>query len=183
MPLATASQALASVRLEVRTSAGRPTVYEVGDGGFLMGGVPGCDLRLPGGNIAPVVCLISRHARGASLRKLVPVQPIAVNGRNVGSTYLNSGDRITIGAVEVVVSLATGGEADAVADEHFQEIAAQEAELQAQREQLEKERILWFRRRDEIETLCRRQTEEAEATSQKMRDQEDDLKRREQAWR
>jgi hypothetical protein len=183
MPLATASPALASVRLEVRTGAGRPTVYEVGDGGFLMGGVPGCDLRLPGGNIAPVVCLISRHARGASLRKLAPVQPIAVNGRNVGSTYLNSGDRITIGAVEVVVSLAAAVEADAIADEHFHEIAAREAELQAQREQLEKERTLWFRRRDEIETLCRRQTEEAEATSQRLRDQEDDLKRREQAWR
>jgi chromosome segregation ATPase len=190
MPLATASLALPSVRLEVRAGAGRPTVYEVGDGGFLMGGVPGCDLRLPGGNVAPVVCLISRHARGASLRKLAPVQPIAVNGRNVGSTYLNTGDRITVGAVEVVVSLAAGPEVEAFSDEQSQEIAARQAELQAQSEQLEKERILWFRRRDEIETLCRRQTEAAEAASQKLQEREselaavrNELERREQAWR
>jgi hypothetical protein len=190
MALATASIALPSVRLEVRAGGGRPTVYEVGDGGFLMGGVPGCDLRLPGGNIAPVVCLISRHARGASLRKLAPVQPIAVNGRNVGSAYLNTGDRITVGVVEVVVSLTPGAEAEAIADEQTQEIAARQAELQAQSEQIEKERILWYRRREEIEALCRRQTESAEAASQKRQEQENeliavrnDLERREQAWR
>jgi chromosome segregation ATPase len=189
MALASASIALPLVRLEVRAGGGRPTVYEVGDGGFLMGGVPGCDLRLPGGNVAPVVCLISRHARGASLRKLAPVQPIAVNGRNVGSTYLNTGDRITVGVVEVVVSLAPGAEA-AVSDEPAQEIAARRAELQAQSEQLEKERAVWLRRRDEIEALCRRQTEAAEAASQQLREQENelmavraDMERREQAWR
>ncbi len=123
-------------------------------------------------------------ARGASLRKLAPVQPIAVNGRNVGSTYLNSGDRITIGAVEVVVSLAAAVEADAVADEHFQEIAARGAELCKQKgSNSRKERTLWFRRRDEIEKLCRRQTEVAEAASQRLQEQEDELKRREEAWR
>ncbi len=187
MAQALASTALPSVRLEVRSGGGRPTVYEVGDGGFLMGGVPGCDLRLPGGNIAPVVCLISRHARGASLRKLAPVQPIAVNGRSVGSTYLNAGDRITVGSVEVVVSLTAGMEAAAVADEPEQDATVRLAELQAQSEQLEKERILWFRRRDEIETLCRRQTEAAETAGRKLQEQEtqlialrDDLERREQ---
>ena len=36
--------------------SGRPTVYEVGDGGFLVGSVPGCDLRLPGANLPPVLC-------------------------------------------------------------------------------------------------------------------------------
>ena len=108
MAQALASSPLPAVRLEVRAGGGRPTVYEVGDGGFLIGGVPGCDLRLPGGNVAPVVCLISRHARGASLRKLAPVQPIAVNGRNVSSTYLNNGDRVTVGTVEVAVTFTPG---------------------------------------------------------------------------
>ena len=40
----------------------------MGDGGFLIGSVPGCDLRLPGTNLAPVICLVARHQNGASLR-------------------------------------------------------------------------------------------------------------------
>jgi len=188
MAHALAPSPLPAVRLEVRAGGGRPTVYEVGDGGFLIGGVPGCDLRLPGGNVAPVVCLVSRHARGASLRKLAPVQPIAVNGRNVSSTYLNNGDRVTVGNVEVAVSF-TSTEAPPDEDaapavrERLREIAAREAELQARGEELEKERILWYRRRDEIEAECRRHTETAEATSRRLQEQESDLQRREQAWR
>ena len=89
------------VRLEVRIGSAQPAVYEVGDGGFLIGGVPGCDLRLPGPSMPPVVCLIARHSTGASLRKLAPVLPIAVNGRNVSSTYLNDGDRLGVGAISL----------------------------------------------------------------------------------
>ncbi len=128
----------------MRSGGGRPTVYEVGDGGFLIGGVPGCDLRLPGGNVAPVVCLISRHARGASLRKLAPVQAVAVNGRPSGSTYLGHGDRVALGTVEITASVTPGstppppgGEPAAVSDERLQEIAAREAGVQARAEALE----------------------------------------------
>ncbi|MFO0925644.1 MAG: hypothetical protein U0736_01225 [Gemmataceae bacterium] len=56
----------ASVRLEVRMGGARPAVYEVGDGGFLIGSVPGCDLRVPGTGLPPVICLIARHAACAS---------------------------------------------------------------------------------------------------------------------
>src|SRR5437588_13114862 len=99
-PAADASaSALPAVRLEVRAGPNRPTLYEVGDGGFLIGSVPGCDLRLPGANLPPVLCLIVRHAGGASLRKLAPVQPITLNGRAVTSTALNTGDKITLGTV------------------------------------------------------------------------------------
>jgi len=97
---------LPTVLLEVRPTNGRSTTYEVGDGGFLIGGVPGCDLRLPGANLAPLVCLISRHAHGASLRKLAPVQGLAVNGRPVNSTYLNDGDRVAIAGVEIAVAIS-----------------------------------------------------------------------------
>ena len=181
-------EAPAPVRLEVR-AGGRPTVYEVGDGGFLIGGVPGCDLRLPGGNFAPVVCLIARHPRGASLRKLAPVQPVAVNGRNVGSAYLNDGDRVTIGSVEVIVAVAEGaapppgGEPLPVTRERLEELLAREADLQARTEEQEKERVHWYRRRDEIEAECRRHTEAAEAAGRRLQEQQADLERREQAWR
>src|SRR5690348_8453285 len=88
------------VRLEAR-GGGRSTVYEVGDGGFLVGSVPGCDLRLPGSSLPPVLCLIARHPNGASLRRLAPVQPIVVNGQSVGAAYLANGDRINLGSVEL----------------------------------------------------------------------------------
>src|SRR6185437_12376361 len=51
----TAPPSLPGVRLEVRPARGRAALYEVGDGGFLVGSVPGCDLRLPGANLPPVV--------------------------------------------------------------------------------------------------------------------------------
>src|SRR5258708_40338328 len=71
-PAVSDGSALPVVRVEVRAGKAKPTVYEVGDGGFLVGGVPGCDLRLPGPNLPPVLCLIARQPRGASLRKLAP---------------------------------------------------------------------------------------------------------------
>ena len=191
-----AASGLPVVRLEVRSGGGRPTVYEVGDGGFLIGGVPGCDLRLPGGNVAPVVCLISRHARGASLRKLAPVQAVAVNGRPSGSTYLGHGDRIMLGTVEITASVAPGaapppgGEPAAVSDEPLQEIAARETELQARAEALEQGQKQWQRLRGEFEAECRRQTESAEAANRLLQEKEGelaaaraDLERREQAQR
>src|SRR5437764_2125514 len=109
-----ANAELPSVRLEVRAGTARPTVYEVGDGGFLIGSVPGCDLRLPGANLAPVLCLIARQDGGASLRKLAPVQPISVNGRAVSSTYLADGDRVTLAGVELVVGITPNPAAVAV---------------------------------------------------------------------
>lgn len=110
---AAASTPGASVRLEVRVGSARPAVYEVGDGGFLIGSVPGCDLRLPGVGLPPVICLIARHSGGASLRKLAPVQPIGVNGRSIHSTYLADGDCISVGSIEVIVHLSVAAEAAA----------------------------------------------------------------------
>src|SRR5262245_14969821 len=89
-----------TVRLEVRVGSAQPVIYEVGDGGFLVGSVPGCDLRVPGVNLAPVLCLIARGAQGVTLRRLAPVQAIQVNGKAVSGTYLGHGDRIALAGVE-----------------------------------------------------------------------------------
>src|ERR1700722_13330029 len=99
------SAALPTVHLEVRPLNGRPTVYEVGDSGFLIGTVPGCDLRLPGSNLPPVLCLISRLPDGCSVRKLAPVQNLSVNGRPANSTYLNDGDTVGLNGATIKVSV------------------------------------------------------------------------------
>src|SRR5215471_6890699 len=105
---ATPPSSLPVVRLEVRVGNARPTVYDVGDGGFLIGSVPGCDLRLPGANLPPIICLIARGAAAASLRRLAPVLPILVNGKAVASAYLHNGDRVSIGPVEIAVGVVPG---------------------------------------------------------------------------
>src|SRR5262249_46780321 len=69
----------------------------------LIGSVPGCDLRLPGTNLPPVIGLIARHARGVSFRKLVPAQQVLVNGRPTTGELLSHGDRVNVGSVELLV--------------------------------------------------------------------------------
>src|SRR5262245_40590041 len=74
------------VRIEVRNGTSRPIIFDVSGEEFLIGSVPGCDLRLPGTNLPPVVCLIARQIDGVRLRKLAPTLPILVNGQPVGHT-------------------------------------------------------------------------------------------------
>jgi chromosome segregation ATPase len=176
-PTAPPPSLLPVVRLEVRVGGGRPTVYEVGDGGFLIGSVPGCDLRLPGANLAPVLALIARHAGGASLRKLAPVQPVLVNGRAVGSTYLDAGDAVTIGGAEIHVSVREGEGGPpmlptGVGDEA---VTARRKALSDQVRKLEADRGEWLRRREEIEAECKRQTEAIDVLNDRLRQQERDL--------
>lgn len=158
----------AIVRLEVRLGAAPPAVYEVGDGGFLIGSVPGCDLRLPGPNLPPVVCLIARHATGASLRKLAPVLPIAVNGRPVSSTYLDDGNKLSVGPVELVVRI-TPSEDEPALDEA--ELNERQRQLAEKERELEAARIHWHHRQEEIEAACKRRMEEVEARAAEMREQ------------
>src|SRR5262249_13363761 len=48
LPSSGALSPLPAVSLELRTGSALPTTHEVHDVGFLVGTVPGCDLRLPG---------------------------------------------------------------------------------------------------------------------------------------
>ena len=91
------------VRLELRRGTAPPLTYEVSDLGFLIGSVPGCDLRLPGADLPPVICLVTRHAGGATLRRLVPTQPVLVNGHARANGPLVDGDRVSLGAIEFLV--------------------------------------------------------------------------------
>ena len=53
--MAQMTSGLPDVRLEVRQGTTRPIVYEMTGEEFLIGSVPGCDLRLPGTQLPPVV--------------------------------------------------------------------------------------------------------------------------------
>ena len=105
-PASTAASGLPVVRLELRHGAARPTSYDLSDVSFLIGSVPGCDLRLPGVNLPPVLCLIARQPGAVTLRKLAPALPLLVNGQPAAFATLAHGDRLTLGAVDVLVQIA-----------------------------------------------------------------------------
>src|SRR5437762_833439 len=56
-----------AVRLEIRHGAARPVTYDVTGDEFVIGTVSGCDLRLTGANLPPVLCAVARHAEGPRL--------------------------------------------------------------------------------------------------------------------
>jgi chromosome segregation ATPase len=96
---------LPEVCLEVGNNKSRSTMYSVADSGFLIGTVPGCDLRVPGSDWPAVSCLISRHPSGASFRRLSPTQPVLINGEAQTAGNLTDGDRIQVGPVEMSVQI------------------------------------------------------------------------------
>jgi chromosome segregation ATPase len=100
-----AADELPEVCLEVGHGTARSTVYPVADAGFLIGTVPGCDLRVPGNDWPAVLCLVARRPGGASFRKLSPTQPVFVNGKPAASSILTHGDRLKVGPVEMVVQV------------------------------------------------------------------------------
>src|SRR5947209_5155268 len=184
---ATPTGPLPVVRLELRQGPSRPLSYELADVCFLIGSVPGCDLRLPGVSLPPLLCLISRHPGGVTLRKLAPVQPILVNGRSVSTTALADGDRVVIGSADLLVRVADAPvtEADdprlkelaqrtARLDERQEQLDRRQAGLEQQTQELEEDRVLWYRRREEIEDECKRQ-DEALARSRLLPEKEREL--------
>src|SRR5438132_1436427 len=86
-----------AVRLEVRHGAARTVAYDVTGDEFVVGTVPGCDLRLSGANLPPVLCVVARHPDGPRLRKPAPALPLLLNGQPVQTASLQAGDVITLG--------------------------------------------------------------------------------------
>ena len=100
------SALLPDVQLEVRQGRTRSAAYTLNDVDFLIGSVPGCDLRVPPMEAPAVLCLFARHAGGVSLRKLAPTQSILVNGRSASHLDLADGDRVQLGTIDIRVHVA-----------------------------------------------------------------------------
>ncbi len=132
------------VSLEVRLAGGRPATYALGPVGFVVGTVPGCDLRLSGTDLPALVCLLARRPNGLALRRLAHGAPLLVNGRPAGPAPLADGDRLTIGTAEILVHIhAAPADADmsrAQLHEAVAELRRQMVRFQQEREQFERER-------------------------------------------
>jgi hypothetical protein len=119
------------VELEVRLRGAKPRVYNVPEAGFLVGSVAGCDMRLPGNELPPVICLITRGRAGAEIRRLAPMFPILINGAPSTKPELKTGDRLTLADTEVVVHVSPASENLTRRAESPQAPAAEPAHLQA----------------------------------------------------
>ena len=183
-----------AVRVEVRNGSARPAVYDVTGEEFLIGSVPGCDLRLPGTNLPPVVCLIARQADGVRLRRLAPTLPVLVNGQPIGqtaATSLTHGDCISIGAVDIHLLIESAASAVSLPQQRWESntppvpktddlarreksLVERERQLEEQTRELESDRILWYRRRDEID----QELQQARQTASRFDRSTDDLSAR-----
>jgi hypothetical protein len=110
------TDALPSVQLEVRQGNARSATFALDAVDFLIGTVPGCDLRVAGEGAA-VFCLFAKHPGGVSLRKLSPTQGIVVNGESVGQRELADGDRVQLGQIDILCRIAPGRAAPPASDE------------------------------------------------------------------
>jgi chromosome segregation ATPase len=149
---------------------GQPITYDVPANGFLVGSVPGCDLRLPGVDLAPVICLVTPRPHGAGIRKLAPAQGVLVNGRPLVSPLLVNGDEVRLGPVVMIVHVdfppQQAGQAEqasgrtalpaaALSPAEFEERARQlderQRQLEDQTRELESDRVIWYERRADME--------------------------------
>ena len=155
------------MRVEVRHGAAPPVGFDVIGDEFVIGSVPGCDLRIPGANLPPQVCIIQRTHNGAILRKLAPALPILLNGSPVapsGTSDLSHGDIISVGAVDLHVSIAFRVPSPIVEpvkptrdfrheewERKHRELDARAKALEEQGRELDADRVLWYDRRQEID--------------------------------
>lgn len=182
------------VQLELRHGKARPAVYALTEPSFVIGTVAGCDLRLPVAGMPPVIGLLSRQPDGVLLRKLAPAQSILHNNQATNGTYLAHGDKLTIGPVELICHIqmperpALPIQAHGIDADTARQLQDQRRQLEDQARELESDRVLWYRRKEELERECQelRQTIADESQHSSERDRElshlsADLEQREEA--
>ena len=194
-PQPAADSGLPEVRLDARVGSGRSLSFDLQRGEMLIGGAEGCDLRLPGAHLPPVICQFTRTEQAVSFRRLAPAFPILHNGVPLVGTSpvkIGPGDRIAIGSADIVVNLhpkghvkpaftpllekkASARQVPALTADYSQERQALDSlklQLAEQAKELEADRVTWYRRRQEVETEVRRMQESVTAgTKQAEREQ------------
>jgi predicted component of type VI protein secretion system len=178
------------VRLDVRMGTARATSLEFARNEILIGGADGCDLRLQGSQLPPVICQLTRNPQGVFFRRLVPAFPILLNGSPLSSSdvvSLQAGDRVAVGSADIVVQIngrghlrpafhpvtevrASGKPTPKQVVDPFATLERERSELERLRQQvaeqsreLEADRVAWYRRRQEIEAEVKALGESATA--------------------
>src|SRR5262245_31035166 len=173
---------LPEVHLEVRHGSGRSATYALDHVDFLIGAVPGCDLRVPGADLPSVLCLITRQPGSVKLRKLAPTQLLLVNGQTAANADLADGDRITLGAIDIFVRVQSAPPYGEIAAS-FGASATSKQELQKQLLAFRAQVIRFNEERAALAAEQQRRQEEASARQQQLDQQTADLEREKTDWR
>lgn len=147
---------LPAVRLDV-SQGGRSVPYLFEQVDFLIGAVAGCDLRAPGADLPAVLCLLARHPAGVSLRRLAPTQVLLLNGAPVSRAELKTGDRITVGALDIHLTIAEAEDIVDVDEPMPPDLDDARAKLDAERTDFEKTRADWERERASVRRMSPRE--------------------------
>jgi hypothetical protein len=160
---------LPRVRLDVRTGSGRVVTYEVATHEFLIGGAAGCDLRLPTPDVPPVVCQLVRKADAVTVRRVAAGSTVFHNGSALPANTpvpLNPNDRLALGEVEITINLPgvqyvsprfVPLDPAVEKPDREAELARRERELEGRIADLEADRVVWYRRRQEFEAEMNRE--------------------------
>jgi hypothetical protein len=170
------------VRLEVRTGSGRTVSYEVATEDFLIGGAAGCDLRIPLPNVPPVACQITSKSEAITVRRVATGLPVLLNSQALLAnepTPLSHNDLLSLAGMDITVrtrpehaaaivsprlvpldpylaKTASEPVRDASIEDREVELARRERELESRIHDLEADRVLWYRRRQQMEQELRR---------------------------
>lgn len=174
--------ALPEVHLEVRQGAGRNARYALDHVDFLIGAVPGCDLRVPGADLPPVICLITRQPGGAKLRKLAPTQLLLVNGATAANADLADGDRITLGALDIFVHVQAAAEAAGASEAKEPRTGKSKQDLQKQLQSLRAQVVSLQEERAAFAAERQQQHEELQQRQQQLDEQAAELEREKTCW-
>ena len=133
-----------------------------------------CDLRLPLPTMPPVAAQISRKSNVVAVRRVSPGLPVYLNSTPLSTnepTPLRQGDRLDVGGVEIMLVLPAAGfvspklvsaevnsppqvlepKSSSESSRREAELARRERELHEQAEELKADRVLWYRRREQME--------------------------------
>ncbi len=175
------SAVLPEVHLDVRQGSGRSASYTLDHVDFLIGAVPGCDLRVPGADLPPVLCLITRLPGGAKLRKLAPTQVLLVNGETATNADLADGDRITLGAIDIFVRIQDAAETLATPTTS-ESTASSKLALQKQVQALRAQVVRFNEERATFAAEQQKQQDDGHARQQQLDEQSAELEREKTYW-
>jgi DNA repair exonuclease SbcCD ATPase subunit len=149
-------EALPGVQIEVSQAGARSATYVLDGADFLVGSVPGCDLRVSA-DVAAVLCVFARQPGGVTLRKLVPSCTILVNGSSVSQADLKDGDQVQIGHVAIALRVEASEVDEARKSLHasMAEFRTQVTRFQAEKAAFERDRTKqpaadWEKQRAEL---------------------------------
>lgn len=96
-----------TVRLELRCADGPATSFEFCQESIVVGSVPGCDIRLPGGEFPPLVAVLAPVGQELCIRKLAHQATSSIVGA-VPKNTLKPGETIELGRFRLSLTLLAG---------------------------------------------------------------------------